>query len=98
MDNVDHELRLEVRVNPCQGRGNIKVVFNLTEINILFLMKAIEIFKEFFKSIDYTVDGLSIYLDKLYTEITITLSLNHNNKDINRIAPNLLHNINNMGG
>ncbi len=68
------ELRIEVSINPCRGKGNARIAFNLINTNTKTLTNAIVMFKEFFNSIDYAVDGISFNIDKSFIEIMLNFS------------------------
>lgn len=74
--NVD-ELQIEVSVNLYRGRGNARITFNLIDANVKTLTNAIAVFKEFFNSIDYTVDSLSLNIDKSFVEIVLSFTSKH---------------------
>ncbi|MCS7112075.1 MAG: hypothetical protein N3D82_02740 [Ignisphaera sp.] len=65
-------LRIEVFLNPCYGRGSARIAFNLANVSTAVLMNAVSMFREFFNSIEYTVDNLSLNVDRSSVEIVLS--------------------------
>lgn len=98
VNSADHELQIKVSIDPCRGKGNVKIALNLTDINVMILIKAIEMFKELFSSMNYKVEGLSFNLEHSSAEVMVSFVLPHHVDIIDRDTKfDLLHAHNESG-